>query len=42
VPGRGLIVYTSPRGTLGHIDDYDLALRLLHEMLSYYPAAGCM
>jgi len=31
----GLTVYTSPRGTLGHIDDYDLALRYFHEMLSY-------
>jgi uncharacterized SAM-binding protein YcdF (DUF218 family) len=31
----GLTVYTSPRGTLGHIDDYDLALRYSHEMLSY-------
>ena len=31
----GLIVYTSPRGTLGHIDDYDLMLRYFHEMLSY-------
>jgi uncharacterized SAM-binding protein YcdF (DUF218 family) len=31
----GLIVYTSPRGTLGHIDDYDLARRYFHEMLSY-------
>jgi uncharacterized SAM-binding protein YcdF (DUF218 family) len=31
----GLTVYTSPRGTLGHIDNYDLALRYCHEMLSY-------
>jgi len=31
----GLVVYTSPRGALGHIDDYDLALRYFHEMLSY-------
>lgn len=31
----GLIVYTSPRATLGRIDDYDLALRYFHEMLSY-------
>jgi len=31
----GLTVYTSPRATLGHIDDYDLALRYFHEMLSY-------
>jgi uncharacterized SAM-binding protein YcdF (DUF218 family) len=31
----GLTVYTSPRGTLGHIDDYDLTRRYVHEMLSY-------
>lgn len=31
----GLIVYTSPRPTLGHIDDVDLAMRYFHEMLSY-------
>jgi uncharacterized SAM-binding protein YcdF (DUF218 family) len=31
----GLEVYTSPRGALGHIDDYDLAQRYFHEMLSY-------
>jgi uncharacterized SAM-binding protein YcdF (DUF218 family) len=31
----GLTVYTSPRGTLGHIDDYDLGMRYFHEMLSY-------
>jgi uncharacterized SAM-binding protein YcdF (DUF218 family) len=31
----GLIVYTSPRGPLGHIDGFDLALRYFHEMLSY-------
>jgi uncharacterized SAM-binding protein YcdF (DUF218 family) len=31
----GLTVYTSPRAALGHIDDYDLALRYFHEMLSY-------
>jgi uncharacterized SAM-binding protein YcdF (DUF218 family) len=31
----GLTVYTSPRGTLGHIDDYDLTMRYFHEMLSY-------
>jgi len=31
----GLTVYTSPRGALGHIDDYDLAQRYFHEMLSY-------
>ena len=31
----GLVVYTSPRAPLGHIDDYDLAQRYFHEMLSY-------
>jgi uncharacterized SAM-binding protein YcdF (DUF218 family) len=31
----GLTVYTSPRAALGHIDDYDLAQRYFHEMLSY-------
>jgi uncharacterized SAM-binding protein YcdF (DUF218 family) len=31
----GLIVYTSPRGTLGHIDGIDMAQRYFHEMLSY-------
>ena len=31
----GLIVYTSPRAPLGHIDNYDLAMRYFHEMLSY-------
>jgi uncharacterized SAM-binding protein YcdF (DUF218 family) len=31
----GLTVYTSPRATLGHIDDYDLTRRYVHEMLSY-------
>lgn len=31
----GLTVYTSPRESLGHIDDYDLSLRYFHEMLSY-------
>ena len=31
----GLTVYTSPRATLGHIDDYDLTRRYAHEMLSY-------
>ena len=30
----GLTVYTSPRAPLGHIDDYDLAQRYFHEMLS--------
>lgn len=32
---QGLIVYTSPRAALGHIGDYDLSLRYIHEMLSY-------
>ena len=31
----GLRVYTSPRPALGHINDYDLAMRYFHEMLSY-------
>lgn len=31
----GLDVYTSPRPPLGHIDDFDLSLRYLHEILSY-------
>jgi uncharacterized SAM-binding protein YcdF (DUF218 family) len=31
----GLDVYTSPRATLGHIDDLDAAQRMTHEMLSY-------
>jgi uncharacterized SAM-binding protein YcdF (DUF218 family) len=31
----GLDVYTSPRRSVGHIDDVDLAQRYLHEMLSY-------
>ena len=31
----GLTVYTSPRGTLGHIDGLDMAQRYFHEMLSY-------
>jgi uncharacterized SAM-binding protein YcdF (DUF218 family) len=31
----GLDVYTSPRGTIGHISNYDLAMRYFHEMLSY-------
>lgn len=31
----GLDVYTSPRAPLGHIDDYDAAQRMLHEVLSY-------
>jgi uncharacterized SAM-binding protein YcdF (DUF218 family) len=32
---NGLDVYTSPRPPLGHIDDYDLAMRYFHEILSY-------
>ena len=32
---NGLDVYTSPRTALGHIDNYDLAMRYLHEILSY-------
>jgi uncharacterized SAM-binding protein YcdF (DUF218 family) len=31
----GLMVYTSPRATVGHIDTYDAAARYLHEMLGY-------
>lgn len=31
----GLNVYTSPRATLGHIDELNAAERILHEMLSY-------
>jgi uncharacterized SAM-binding protein YcdF (DUF218 family) len=31
----GLIVYPSPRAMVGHIDDYDMGLRYIHEMLSY-------
>ena len=31
----GLNVYTSPRASIGHIDDVDAAERVLHEMLSY-------
>jgi uncharacterized SAM-binding protein YcdF (DUF218 family) len=31
----GLDVYTSPRRSVGHIDDVDLAQRYVHEMLSY-------
>jgi uncharacterized SAM-binding protein YcdF (DUF218 family) len=31
----GLIVYTSPRAPLGHIDAGDMAMRYFHEMLSY-------
>jgi uncharacterized SAM-binding protein YcdF (DUF218 family) len=32
---NGLDVYTSPRPALGHIDNYDLTMRYLHEILSY-------
>ena len=31
----GLDVFTSPRPPLGHIDNYDLAMRYFHEILSY-------
>jgi len=31
----GLDVYTSPRATIGHISNYDLFSRHLHEILSY-------
>ena len=31
----GLDVYTSPRPTIGHISNYDLAMRYFHEILSY-------
>ena len=31
----GLDVYTSPRSPLGHISRYELALRYLHEIVSY-------
>ncbi len=31
----GLDVYTSPRPALGHINNYDLAMRYFHEILSY-------
>lgn len=31
----GLKVYTSPRPSLGHISDWDLAMRYFHEMLGY-------
>jgi len=31
----GLDVYTSPRPTVGHIDNYDLTMRYLHEIASY-------
>jgi uncharacterized SAM-binding protein YcdF (DUF218 family) len=31
----GLDVYTSPRPPLGHISTYDLAMRYIHEIISY-------
>ena len=31
----GLDIYTSPRPIVGHISNYDLAMRYFHEMLSY-------
>jgi uncharacterized SAM-binding protein YcdF (DUF218 family) len=31
----GLDVYTSPRPTIGHISNYDLAMRYFHEIISY-------
>lgn len=31
----GLDVYTSPRATVGHISNYDLAMRYIHEIISY-------
>jgi uncharacterized SAM-binding protein YcdF (DUF218 family) len=31
----GLDVYTSPRPAIGHISNYDLAMRYFHEILSY-------
>ena len=31
----GLDVYTSPRPALGHISNYDLAMRYIHEIISY-------
>ncbi|MBS1799225.1 MAG: YdcF family protein [Acidobacteria bacterium] len=31
----GLDVYTSPRATVGHISQYDLTMRYLHEIVSY-------
>ncbi len=35
----GLTVYTSPRATLGHIDNLDRSQRIGHEMLSYTSVA---
>jgi uncharacterized SAM-binding protein YcdF (DUF218 family) len=31
----GLDVYTSPRPSIGHISNYDLAMRYFHEIVSY-------
>jgi uncharacterized SAM-binding protein YcdF (DUF218 family) len=31
----GLDVYTSPRPAMGHISNYDLAMRYFHEIISY-------
>jgi uncharacterized SAM-binding protein YcdF (DUF218 family) len=31
----GLDVYTSPRATIGHLDDIDATERMMHEILSY-------
>ncbi len=31
----GLVVYTSPRPSVGHISNYDLAMRYFHEIVSY-------
>ena len=31
----GLDVYTSPRGVVGHISDWDLGMRYFHEVVSY-------
>jgi uncharacterized SAM-binding protein YcdF (DUF218 family) len=31
----GLDVYTSPRPALGHISNYDLTMRYVHEIISY-------
>jgi uncharacterized SAM-binding protein YcdF (DUF218 family) len=31
----GLDVYTSPRATVGHISSYELAMRYIHEIISY-------
>ena len=35
----GLTVYTSPRASVGHLDDLDRAQRMVHEMLSYTSVA---